>query len=75
MNQQTTFVLWIQTQLLQTVLRKTMVDTKDLVRSLRRNWIRWDRLTDTILISSSPCIPKLANNQMLAYNKVFATSA
>lgn len=57
------------------VLRKATVDTKDLVHSLIGNWIRWDRQTDAILISSSPCIPKLANNQMLAYNKVFATSA
>lgn len=70
MNQQITFVLWIQIQVLQTVLRRTMVDTKDLVHSLIGSWIRWDKQTDAILISPSPCIPKLANNEMLAYNSI-----
>lgn len=75
MNQQTTFVLWIQAQLLRMVLQKTMVATKDLVLSLTGNWIRWDRQTDAMLISSPPCILKLANNQMFPYHKLFATSA
>lgn len=77
MNQQTTFVLWIQTQVLQMVLRKTTVDTKALVLSLTGSWIRWDRQTDAILISSHPlhAFQSFANNQMLACNKVFAASA